>query len=183
MYASRLREKIYLVGYCSHDITGCKLPSNKQVLRVLFFNLRIVKLKLRESARLALQEVMIFWDKARIPTQEIKNSIKKVEALYNELRTLQKHATRTSEAHKTKVAEFESKLDDLFDIAHATALSTMTIEEDKQFLIHQRKKGRPGFMYGIDYEQLEREQRAADQEERILTRKERSNREIEELGK
>ena len=94
---------------------------------------------------------MIFWDK--MYTQEIKNSIKKVEALYNELRILQKHTTRTSE-----VAEFESKLDDLFDIPHATAVSTMTIEEDKQFLISQRKKGRPGFMYGIDYEQLEREQ-------------------------
>lgn len=183
MHSSRLREKIDFIGYCSHDITGSKLPSNRQVLRVLFFNLRVVKLNLRESARLALQEVKIFWEKARIPTQEIKNSIKKAEALYNELRTLQKHANRTSEAHKAKILEFKSKLDDLFDIAHASALSTITIEEDKQFLNNQRKKGRPGFMYGIDYEQLETEERLANEDERILKRKERSNREIEKLGK
>lgn len=60
MSSVRLREKIYLLGYYLHDISGSKLPSNKQVLSVLFFNIRVVKLTLRESARLALQEVMVF---------------------------------------------------------------------------------------------------------------------------
>ena len=41
-------------------------------------------------------------------------------------------------------------MDDLFDVAHANALSMMTIEEDKQFLMAQREKGRQECMGGID---------------------------------
>jgi len=42
------------------------------------------------------------------------------------------------------------KLKDLFDVAHQNALEMITIEEDKNFLIFQRKKGRPGAMRGVD---------------------------------
>ena len=176
-----LREKIYLLGYYWNKISGNKLPSNKDVLSVLFFNLRVVKLSLRESARLALQEVIIFWEKARIPTQEIRNCIPKLESLYQEWRQLQKHAGRTSEAHKKKEENFKSKLEDLFDIAHANALENMTIEEDKHFLINQRLKGRQGFMYGVDYKEVIRERKIAEREEAALMRKERSDLEIEQL--
>jgi hypothetical protein len=34
-----LRKPIYLIGTTSHQLTGCKLPSNKQVLSVLFYNI------------------------------------------------------------------------------------------------------------------------------------------------
>lgn len=182
MCSTRLRDKIYLLGHHSHNITGSKLPSNKQVLSVLFFNLRVVKLTLRESARLVLQEVIIFWEKARIPTQEMKNCIPKLETMYQEWRQLQKHAGRSSEAQKKKEANFISKLEDLFDIAHANALNMISIEEDKQFLINQRKKGRPGSMYGIDLEEFQRETRIARRREADLIRKERSDREIEQMS-
>lgn len=102
MCSTRLRDKIYLLGHYSHNITGSKLPSNKQVLSVLFFNLRVVKLTLRESARLVLQEVMIFWEKARIPTQEMRNCIPKLETMYQEWRQLQKHVGRLSKTEKKK---------------------------------------------------------------------------------
>lgn len=54
-----LRENIYLIKHTTHQLFGCKLPSNKQVLRVLFHNMREVKLSLRDSARLAIEEVII----------------------------------------------------------------------------------------------------------------------------
>lgn len=41
-------------------------------------------------------------------------------------------------------------MNDIFDIAHARALDIMKIESDKQFLIAQRTKGRPGCLLGID---------------------------------
>jgi len=181
MTSVRLREKVYLLGHYSHEITGSKLPSNKQVLSVLFYNVRVVKLNIRESDRLALQEVMIFWEKARIPTREIRNCIPKLEDLYDKWRKLQKNDGRSSESHKKKEADFESKLQDLFDIAHANALDMISIEDDKQFLLNQRLKGRPGFMYGIDYEFEERERRVLDRAEATLRRKERSDRDIEQL--
>ena len=119
-----------------------------------------MKLTLRESARLALQEVIVFWEKARISTSEI----------------------RKSEAHKKKEANFKSMLEDLFDIAHATALENITIEEDKQFLMNQRLKGRQGFMFGVNFKEIIRERKVAEREETALIRKKRSNIEIEQLS-
>jgi hypothetical protein len=46
---------------------------------------------------------------------------------------------------------FVSKLNDLFDIAHVNALQLISLEEDKQFVINQRKRGRPGSMCGSGY--------------------------------
>ena len=46
--SSRQNDKIFLIGYKSHQITGSKLPSNK----------RQVKL---DAARLTIQEVLLFW--------------------------------------------------------------------------------------------------------------------------
>jgi hypothetical protein len=45
----------------------------------------------------------------------------------------------------------------------------ISIEEDKQFLINQRKKGRPGSMYEIDLEEF---QRTTKRETRIMERRE-----------
>jgi len=50
----RTHDEVYLVGNVNNHIVGRKLPSIKQVLSVLFYNLRHVKLNLRESARLVL---------------------------------------------------------------------------------------------------------------------------------
>lgn len=121
--SSRLRStnQIFLVGFMSHQITGCKLPSNRQVLSTLFFNLRTVNLPVRDSAKLVVREVNIFWEKARIPTKYEKDSITKLEKLYQEWRNHQKNSTKTSSAIKSKFVEFSSKLDDLFDIAHHNA--------------------------------------------------------------
>ena len=60
---SRNNDTIYLLGHYESNITGSKLPSVKQVLRVLFFNIRVVKLNLRKSATLSTQKAIIFWEK------------------------------------------------------------------------------------------------------------------------
>lgn len=140
---SRQRDKIFLIGYMSHQITGSKLPSNGQVLRCLFYNKRQVKLETRDAARLTIQEVL-FWEKSKIPTKQLKNCIAKLEKLQEEWRKLQRNATRRlSKAQSKKVEAFKSSLDDLFDIAHQDALKN-TNEEDRQFLLLQRQKGRAG---------------------------------------
>ncbi|XP_050545363.1 uncharacterized protein LOC126907801 isoform X2 [Daktulosphaira vitifoliae] len=147
-----LRTNIYLIGNYSHEITGSKLPSNLQVLKTLFFNLRVVKLNVRQSALLVLREVMIFWDKARIPTMLERNCVEKIERLYEEWRLLQKHTGRITVSHKEKVDAFTLKFNNLFDIAHTDALSLIKIDEDRLFLLSQREEGRPGFLHGISNE-------------------------------
>lgn len=106
---------------------------------------------MRDSARLVIREVMVFWEKARIPTRDENHCVNKVIDMYEEWRLLQKHAGRTTVKHKQSEELFTDKFDNLFDIGHTDALKLISIEEDKQFLINQREKGRPGYMYGIDY--------------------------------
>ncbi|KAL4100680.1 hypothetical protein QTP88_020714 [Uroleucon formosanum] len=112
--------------------------------------MRKVNLNLRDSAKLVIREVIIFWEKARIPVREEYHLLKKVESLYNEWRNLQKHSTRKSAKDRKNEEIFVNKLNDIFDIAHARALDIMKIECDKQFLIAQKTKGRPGCLLGID---------------------------------
>ncbi|GBN76602.1 hypothetical protein AVEN_207595-1 [Araneus ventricosus] len=84
--ASNLRSgdrNIYLIGSERHQITGCKIPSNRQVLSVLFYNLHEVKLSIRESANLVVRECLVFWEKGRIPTRATPHCVEKSMKMYN----------------------------------------------------------------------------------------------------
>lgn len=174
--------KIFLVGRISNQIIGSKLPSIKQVLSVLFFNMRKVNLNLHDSAKLVIREVVIFWEKARIPVREEYHLLKKVESLYNEWRNLQKHSTRKSARDRKNEEDFVNKFDDIFDIAHARALNLMKIESDKQFLIAQRTKGRPGCMLGIDRKNQQLEECNDKKLKNMLERKKRVYEDMEISG-
>ena len=67
------KKTIYLVGTANNQITGAKLPSNRQIPAVLFFNIWEVKLTVSESGNLVIHECIIFWEKVRIPTKSSPN--------------------------------------------------------------------------------------------------------------
>ncbi|KAL4090628.1 hypothetical protein QTP88_025427 [Uroleucon formosanum] len=121
---------------------------------------------------------MIFWQKARIPTRTEQKCVKKLEDLYQEWRNLQKLEHRKSEIQMHKNAQFLSKLDDLFDIAHADALNLISIEEDRAFLVAQRQKGRLGSLLGIDKNKCMKEKNS---EERMQAENKRNYRAHQEL--
>lgn len=154
------KKDIFLVGDIKHQITGAKLPSNRQVLAVLFYNIREVKFKVNESANLVIRECIIFWDKARIPTRSVPYCVKMLVDLYQVWRDLQKNSLKSNEIHKRREQNFQSDLDNLFDIAHADALQIIKIEEDKIFLQQQREPGRQGSLAGVDQKLSEKEERA-----------------------
>lgn len=85
-----VKQQIFLIGMPCHQINGAKLPSNRQVLAVLFYNIREVKLDVRQSANLVIRECVIFWEKARIPTKAIPNCVKKLLDKYTVWKNLQK---------------------------------------------------------------------------------------------
>lgn len=151
---------VFSVGDVNYQITGAKLPSNRQVLAVLFFNIREVKLNVSESANLVIRECIIFWEKARIPTRAIPNCVKKLVDLHHAWRELQKNSKKIQDIYKRREEDFKNNLDNLFDIAHADALERMKIEEDKIFLQKQREPGRPGCLAGVDKKLAEKEERA-----------------------
>lgn len=74
----------------------------------------------------------------------------KLKKLYELWQNLSKSINKTSEVLINKRLEFSNSMNDLFDISHQNSLIIMTVEEDKQFLIKQREKGRTGCMIGID---------------------------------
>lgn len=158
MMSSRQRDKIYLIGHMSHQIIGSKLPSRGQVLRSIFYNMRYVKMTLRAAASLTVREVVLFWDKAKIPTKQVQHCVTKAEKLYDEWKQLQKSCNRRSATQIGKEEAFKSSLDDLFDLAREDALISMC-EEDKQFLLLQREPGRRGCMGGVDRKLILREER------------------------
>lgn len=163
---------IDLVGRTSHQITGVKLPSNRQVLQVFFHNMRFVRLDSKDSAKLAMDAVIIFWQQARIPTRYGSRCTDKVIKLYEEWKVIQKVSSdKRTGAYKENELAFTDNLDNLFDIATADALQTMRIEEDKEFLIMQRQPGRPGCMIGCDMALFAREKRALEREEKEQQRK------------
>lgn len=178
----KLRKDFYvsIVGYISNQIVGAKLPSNQQVLSVFFYNVRVVNLTTKESAALVIQEVSIFWQKARIPTKRTDHCIDKLLKLYDEWKGLQKNLTRTAGKEKEKRDLFVEKMDDLFDIAHSDALGQMKNEEDKKFLMLQRQKGRPGSMIGVDQKLKYKEERALKRSAMETARKKRTYEEMEQ---
>jgi len=93
-----------LVGVIKNQITGSKLPLKRDILSVLFYNMRIVKLTLRDSGSLVFDECQIFWIKARIPIQDRSNFVTKIKKLYDEWRQLDKNKNR-KRLHKKKKYE------------------------------------------------------------------------------
>jgi len=127
-----LRDNIYWIGHTSHQLFGCKLPSNKEVLKVLFYNLREVKLSVRDSARLVIDEVLKCLQNVRISTQEVRHCIPKLEALYNEWRNLQKKkVTRRSDAQMKKEYKYIDHFDNLFDITHSNVMDMINNNVNK----------------------------------------------------
>lgn len=167
----RSSTEIYLLGHEYAQIFGSKLPSNKQVLCVFFYNHRTVNLTIRESAALTIREVSVFWSKARIPVRKEQHCIMKLEALHNEWKSLRKNKNKSQEVFRGRENDFVNKLNDLFDIAQMDALSLMANEIDKKFLLSQREKGRPGSLIGVDLAAVQKEKRKLERTEAEASRK------------
>lgn len=173
------KRTIALVGHVSHQIVGAKLPSNRQVLEVFFYNMRFVNLTAKDSAALTIEAVLIFWKQARIPTRDPHKCAEKLTKLHQKWQSVTKKSLdEMGAALKQTYDVFIDELDDLFDIARADALTTMKIKEDQEFLIKQRQKGRPGSMLGIDMKLSAKEDRT---ELRKKKEEERQKREDERV--
>jgi len=140
---------------------------------------KVEQLTVRDSSRRAIEVVSAIWDKAGIPVRATKHCIDKLEAVFAEWKSLQKHKSRTTPRHKMNENKFLQRLDDLFDIAHADALDMIKIPEDREFLISQRQKGRPGSIGGVDNVEMNKRGRVLKRKEKELERQKRSQEEQE----
>jgi len=54
------RKQVFLVGNMKNQITGGKSPSKRDILSVLFYNMRVVNLRLQESAAIVIDNCLIY---------------------------------------------------------------------------------------------------------------------------
>lgn len=153
---------IFLVGNCESDLKGAKLPSMKQVLQLFFYKTRIEKISVKASIKYTIDATLDFWQKANIPTMTETNCMKKFDKLYREWQNLSKNRYGQYEKYRKDEKKICEKIENfIFDIGAADALETMKIQEDKDFLLLQREKGRPGSMCGIDVKLARKQERKA----------------------
>lgn len=154
----RKNRGVWLVGTTITAITGSKLPSNRQVLARFLHLHNDEKRNIKESSKITTAEIVQFWNKARIPVQELHHIRKKIEKLFLAWTNLRKNISKTSPFLKDKENQFTDILDDLFDIAAQGAMNQISIEEDKKFLLAQREKGRRGCMNTVDMTLFKKEE-------------------------
>lgn len=169
--ATRSKSALWLLGAEETEITGTKLPSKRQALCVLLYHHKTLKKTIHESAIAVMKEVLVFWDKARIPVRPEHHAIKQLETLHDKWKKLKKNAKRTSETQQSNVQAFADQLGDLFDIAHQDALILVKNPEDREFLLAQREKGRRGCMGSADMtlnsRETRRTQRQSEEHQRL----------------
>jgi len=150
---TRKETDVWLVGQLSSTLSDTKLPSKKEVMALFFHYKQDMQKTVRDASHCTAEDVLKVWAKATIPTRLKKHVVNKVEDLFREWEKLRKNKenkAKRSESLQQKEKNWKEGLEDLFDIAHADALELMTIQEDKDFLIAQREKGRRGQMGAVD---------------------------------
>ncbi|KYM93405.1 hypothetical protein ALC62_15995 [Cyphomyrmex costatus] len=145
----RLRNDLFLLENIatSCQIIGNKLPTKRQVLKVLFFYTRHLNKTIKDGIKLVISEVTLFWNKANIPTQQYVRCCKKLQKLYEDYRGVQKKAGKYY--NKQKEDNFSRDLTLLFDIAHGDVFEKIS-EKGKAFLVDQRLEKPLAYIGGIN---------------------------------
>ncbi|XP_045104729.1 uncharacterized protein LOC123500125 [Portunus trituberculatus] len=171
MASTRSKTEVYLLGSLEHSITGTKLPSKKQVLQVFLYH-HLQQRKTKNNAAVDTMAVVEeFWKRARIPMQKPQRARENIIRLYEKWVALKKNKNRATATQKANERKFVDSLENIFDIAHANAMSMITLEEDREFLKAQREEGRRGSM-------ISRDMSLAKQESRRKKRKEEEQRRV-----
>jgi len=113
-----------------------QLPTNGQVLRCLFYDLKTTKLSLSSSYSNVADEVLLLYHAANIPTTQKPNVVTQLK------KTVPVLARIRQDRQKELEAEFIQLMATLFDIAHAESEKLIRIPEDRQFCHTSVKQGR-----------------------------------------
>ena len=149
--ATRKVTEVWLIGQPNpQTMMGKQLPSLREALSRFFYFHNQGKKTVSEAASLVVEEVFLFWEKARISTKEKHHAAKKLTNEYELWRALGRNKSRKSTTETKKREQFVTSLDHLFDVAMQDVELTLN-EEDQRFLTMQRNNGgRKGVMLGID---------------------------------
>ncbi|KAK3907418.1 Leucine--tRNA ligase, partial [Frankliniella fusca] len=196
MVSTRNKTDVWLVGHRTESLSGCKLPTARQVLqRMLYLHSadgKKMDRDVRESCRLTVQECFVLWGKAGVPVQEERNATDVVLRLHKEWTDLKKDKNKVGETYEARRKAFTHKLDGTLDFAHYQAERIMeeqlrrekdekakaAIVEDLEFYRLQ-KKSREGYMARVDVNVVKK----IEKQKRVLEKKEATKRKYEAAKK
>ena len=139
------------------DIICSGLPTKLNVLKTLmYYHLEECK-TVDESAKLAIQSTLTYWEKAHIPVQRHDSCKRQLKKLYDQYCLLKKNRLKSSYFLRAKEQMFLDDLQSLFDISTKDAIETMKNEQDKAFLAMQREDTSSCSMSSVDKISAERE--------------------------
>jgi len=164
---TRSQTEVWLIGQGSMALSGHTLPSKKQVLQTFFYHKK--DNNIRQSATIVTQQVLIIWNKARIPTKQPYHVVAHVEKLFDKYCKLKKNKGRDSLTQHNNEQAFIEEIEQLFDIAHENAMTSITLEEDRQFLQMQRDSMK-GYMGALDTELAQKEERITERKAAVFQR-------------
>jgi len=121
------------------EITGSKLPTNSQVLRCYMFHQReglTLNRTRHENAKIVLKQIILFYNKANIPTITEKKACEKIISLFQKNAKLRELPVnrRSSLSAQVKLKEAEIELSKTFPIWAKDAEKIMKNKEDIEFL-------------------------------------------------
>ena len=121
------------------ELTRSRLPTRGQALR-LFLHLHLeLKHEKKPAAANVIDKVLAFWARARIPVQAAHRARDKLLRLYDEWVFLKKRKSKRGPTQVAREEAFVPSLRRLFDIAQQDALTLLTEEGDRSFLLAQRE--------------------------------------------
>ena len=106
----RKRTLVYAVGSTLEEIPKSRLPTSRQVLQRYFHQLKMGMpgfATKHSAATETVREVIEIWDKARIPTMEERNIVRKLERMVGKWELLKKHEKKKTDNQKAKEAAFQ----------------------------------------------------------------------------
>lgn len=170
----------YLVGFVKPKIDGDQLPTKRQVLQVLFYHTHFInpRKSLRLSTTAVVDQVKVFWTRARLPIQIESRCIERLETLYYEWSNLQKNKSKTSNVEKEKM--FSENLNLLFDISHGNILENHVVDKRRRdFLRDQQSINRSALISDIENYFEQREAREIEKHKLMELRLKKSEMEID----
>lgn len=141
--ATRLSAVVFGLGSAiskeDSDITGSRLPTCRQVLRCMMYHIEEGSHENRtkwESAKLVLNHVSVFYEKANIPMISEKKACERIIKLLNENAKIRAIpvSRRGTEASLKKVQEMEEKLATTFQLWPVNVEMIIKNPEDRRFL-------------------------------------------------
>ena len=142
--STRSQTFVWEIGYLTTgDLSGVKLPSQREVLKCYFYFRKMLKFGRIASKDRALMLCVAFWEAAKFPSDVFQNIKKKFDGLLTKYEKLIIHKDRNTDTEIKKRISFQELLDTLFDITHYTTLKQKNYTEKKMFLFLHKKPGRP----------------------------------------